>query len=62
MPAKCFVCDLPILSHQVGLIWQGGHGVDDFLREQMDMVSRPFKPCYSYVKAILTVINVSLYL
>jgi hypothetical protein len=22
---------------QVGLVWQGGNGVDDLLREQMDM-------------------------
>lgn len=33
----CFVCNLPILSHQVGLTWQGGNGVDDLLREQMEM-------------------------
>lgn len=36
---NCFVCNLPILSHQVGLVWQGGNGVDDLLREQMEMVS-----------------------
>jgi len=35
----CFVCNLPILSHQVGLVWQGGNGVDDLLREQMENVS-----------------------
>ena len=35
----CFVCNLPIMSHQVGLVWQGGNGVDDLLREQMEMVS-----------------------
>jgi len=35
----CFVCNLPILSHQVGLVWQGGNGVDDLLRNQMEMVS-----------------------
>ena len=34
----CFVCNLPILSHQVGLVWQGRNGVDDLLREQMEMV------------------------
>ncbi|TRY78649.1 hypothetical protein TCAL_06617 [Tigriopus californicus] len=34
---NCFVCNLPILSHQVGLVWQGGNGVDDLLREQMEM-------------------------
>ena len=36
----CFVCNLPIMSHQVGLVWQGGNGVDDLLREQMEMVSQ----------------------
>ncbi len=36
--SNCFVCNLPILSHQVGLVWQGGNGVDDLLREQMEMV------------------------
>jgi len=35
--SNCFVCALPILNHQVGLVWQGGNGVDDFLREQMEM-------------------------
>ena len=38
MPPQCFVCNLPILSHQVGLRWQGGSGVDDLLREQINMV------------------------
>ena len=42
MPPKCFVCNLPILSHQVGLTWQGGSSVDDLLREQMDMVRKFF--------------------
>ena len=32
----CFVCNLPIQSHQVGLVWQGGNGVDDILRDQVD--------------------------
>ena len=32
----CFVCNLPIQSHQVGLVWQGGNGVDDLLREQVN--------------------------
>ncbi len=36
----CFVCNLPIQSHQVGLVWQGGNGVDDLLREQMENVSK----------------------
>ncbi|XP_050542293.1 uncharacterized protein LOC126906077 isoform X2 [Daktulosphaira vitifoliae] len=36
MTAICFVCNLPILSHQVGLVWQGGNGWDDILREQME--------------------------
>ena len=35
----CFVCNLPILSHHSGLKWQGGNGVDDLLREQMERVS-----------------------
>ncbi|XP_065565417.1 uncharacterized protein LOC136030399 isoform X2 [Artemia franciscana] len=26
----CFVCNLPILSHQVGLVWKGGNGLDEF--------------------------------
>ena len=42
MPPQCFVCNLPILSHQVGLRWQGGSGVDDLLREQINMVSKMF--------------------
>ena len=42
-PPNCFVCKLPILSHQVGLIWQGGNGVDDILREQMEMVGKTFR-------------------
>ncbi|XP_071749339.1 uncharacterized protein rsh isoform X3 [Lepeophtheirus salmonis] len=33
----CFVCNLPILSHQVGLVWQGSNGVDDILRDQIEM-------------------------
>lgn len=36
MTAICFVCNLPILSHQVGLVWQGGNGWDDLVREQME--------------------------
>ena len=43
MPPQCFVCNLPILSHQVGLRWQGGSGVDDLLREQINMVSKNIK-------------------
>ncbi|EDV91753.1 GH24429 [Drosophila grimshawi] len=34
MTAVCFVCNLPIMSHQVGLVWQGGNGWDDLVREQ----------------------------
>ncbi|KAL7032949.1 hypothetical protein ACKWTF_007435 [Chironomus riparius] len=34
MTAICFVCNLPILSHQVGLVWSGGNGWDDLMREQ----------------------------
>lgn len=36
MTAICFVCNLPILSHQVGLVWQGGNGWDDYMREQLE--------------------------
>ncbi|KAK9885705.1 hypothetical protein WA026_012470 [Henosepilachna vigintioctopunctata] len=36
MTAICFVCNLPILSHQVGLVWQGGNGWDDLVREQVE--------------------------
>lgn len=36
MTAVCFVCNLPILSHQVGLVWQGGNGWDDLMREQLE--------------------------
>lgn len=36
MTAICFVCNLPILSHQVGLVWQGGNGWDDLMREQVE--------------------------
>jgi hypothetical protein len=35
MTALCFVCNLPIMSHQVGLVWQGGNGWDDLMREQV---------------------------
>ncbi|XP_017871455.1 uncharacterized protein LOC6585339 isoform X1 [Drosophila mojavensis] len=36
MTAVCFVCNLPIMSHQVGLVWQGGNGWDDLVREQLE--------------------------
>lgn len=36
MTAICFICNLPILSHQVGLVWQGGNGWDDLMREQLE--------------------------
>ncbi|KAG8338404.1 hypothetical protein J6590_000069 [Homalodisca vitripennis] len=36
MTAICFVCNLPILSHQVGLVWMGGNGWDDMVREQVE--------------------------
>ena len=49
MPPQCFVCNLPILSHQVGLRWQGGSGVDDLLREQINMVS---KKCLFFEKIV----------
>ncbi|XP_037080824.1 uncharacterized protein LOC119101580 [Pollicipes pollicipes] len=34
MPALCFVCSLPILSHQVGLVWKGGSGADEYAASQ----------------------------
>ena len=34
MSALCFVCNLPILSHQVGLVWEGGNGYDDIQSDQ----------------------------
>lgn len=33
MSAICFVCNLPILSHQVGLVWEGGNGYDEMQSE-----------------------------
>ncbi|XP_033238186.1 uncharacterized protein rsh isoform X3 [Drosophila pseudoobscura] len=36
MTAVCFVCNLPIMSHQVGLVWSGGNGWDDLVREQLE--------------------------
>ncbi|XP_061400854.1 uncharacterized protein LOC133336590, partial [Musca vetustissima] len=36
MTAICFVCNLPIMSHQVGLVWSGGNGWDDLVREQLE--------------------------
>ncbi|XP_076049396.1 uncharacterized protein LOC143030079 [Oratosquilla oratoria] len=33
MSAICFVCNLPILSHQVGLVWEGGNGWDELQSE-----------------------------
>ncbi|XP_022903401.1 uncharacterized protein [Onthophagus taurus] len=36
MTAICFVCNLPIHSYQVGLVWQGGNGWDDLVREQVE--------------------------
>uniref|UniRef100_T1HRR2 Rap-GAP domain-containing protein n=1 Tax=Rhodnius prolixus TaxID=13249 RepID=T1HRR2_RHOPR len=36
MTSICFVCNLPIQSHQVGLVWQGGNGWDDLVREQLE--------------------------
>lgn len=65
MTAICFVCNLPIMSHQVGedlwqllrrilvkvlefmkflsflssgLVWSGGNGWDDLMREQVDLI------------------------
>ena len=29
MSVICFVCNLPIHSHQVGLVWEGGNGWDE---------------------------------
>lgn len=39
MTAICFVCNLPIMSHQVGLVWSGGNGWDDLMREQVNLIS-----------------------
>lgn len=36
MSATCFICNLPIMQHQVGLVWSGGNGWDDMIREQME--------------------------
>lgn len=36
MSATCFICNLPIMQHQVGLQWSGGNGWDDMIREQME--------------------------
>lgn len=33
MSTICFVCNLPILSHQVGLVWEGGNGFEDLQSE-----------------------------
>lgn len=41
MTSICFVCNLPIMSHQVGLVWQGGNGWDEMVREQV-------KICYLF--------------
>ena len=48
----CFVCNLPIMSHQVGLVWQGGNGVDDLLREQMEMVSKIIRIIHFFYKGL----------
>lgn len=45
MTALCFVCNLPILSHQVGLVWQGGNGWDDLVREQVSYIVFSFPIC-----------------
>ncbi|KAF7282389.1 hypothetical protein GWI33_002703 [Rhynchophorus ferrugineus] len=47
MTALCFVCNLPILSHQVGLVWQGGNGWDDLVREQA--ISQGYLLCESTI-------------
>ncbi|KAI5646199.1 radish, isoform I [Phthorimaea operculella] len=36
MTAICFVCNLPILSHQVGLVWAGGNGWDELTRSMLE--------------------------
>ena len=40
MSAICFVCSLPILSHQVGLVWKGGSGADEFAASQPILTRR----------------------
>lgn len=42
MTSICFVCNLPIMSHQVGLVWQGTNGWDEMVREQVTVKSIPF--------------------
>lgn len=36
MASVCFICNLPIMQHQVELVWSGGNGWDDMIREQME--------------------------
>lgn len=43
MTSICFVCNLPIMSHQVGLVWQGGNGWDEMVREQVIFFSASFQ-------------------
>ena len=49
----CFVCNLPIQSHQVGLVWQGGNGVDDILRDQVKIFTHRGKNISSILTMLL---------
>ena len=49
----CFVCNLPIQSHQVGLVWQGGNGVDDILRDQVKIFTHWGKNISSILTMLL---------
>lgn len=40
MSALCFVCNLPILSHQVGLVWKGANGADEYAASQTIPIRR----------------------
>ena len=61
MSPQCFVCNLPILSHQVGLRWQGGSGVDDLLREQINMVSQKYQSyIVSNLRNIINFVEISI--
>lgn len=46
MTAICFVCNLPIMSHQVGLVWSGGNGWDDLMREQVKSGDYSWLDCW----------------
>lgn len=55
MTAVCFVCNLPIMSHQVGLVWQGGNGWDDLVREQVS-APHPMQKVFGLVNRIFLIL------